>query len=348
MKLFNIKRLVCLAVTLLLCCNVMSLFAQVPNISRETWSWVNECQARSAIYKKNHGGNSTGIVCHFGDSITYASPYSSWARNGEGQTPEDVAVLKWMHVGGHQGPTDPGPTITNKMPDDCAAVKAAWGQDGWWLAYVDMSYNGSYTARSGINTEQFLDGGHDLPPVNDMMNCYDPEIAVVMLGTNDGGQKISASNTQNYLDTIVTQMLYPGGNTSGSQRGCIPILTTLSPSANFDVTPYNAAIVSVATKYNLPLIDFYSEVQLRQPGTPTSGAWLGTLINPLPDGTHPTASGGNFTASSNPYTDNYAALAQVGYLLRCFITVKKIEDVKSKCIDAANGGNTAPAPNPGQ
>jgi len=39
------------------------------------------------------------VVLHVGDSITYANPYGAWARSGAGKTPDDVAVLRWMHTG---------------------------------------------------------------------------------------------------------------------------------------------------------------------------------------------------------------------------------------------------------
>jgi len=29
-----------------------------------------------------------GVVLHIGDSITYANPYSAWARGGKGKTPQ--------------------------------------------------------------------------------------------------------------------------------------------------------------------------------------------------------------------------------------------------------------------
>ena len=80
-----------------------------------------------------HG--TPGVVLHLGDSITYASPYTAWARAGEGKTKADAAVLRWSHCGEEND------------------------RDGWYLAHVDLPEGRSYTAASGIRADQYLAGG---------------------------------------------------------------------------------------------------------------------------------------------------------------------------------------------
>ena len=55
-----------------------------------------------------------GVVIHVGGSMTIANPYGTWARNGKGKTPEDSAILKWMH------------TDTKDK------------RDGWWLCRTEV------------------------------------------------------------------------------------------------------------------------------------------------------------------------------------------------------------------
>jgi hypothetical protein len=106
----------------------------------------------------------------------------------------------------------------------------------------------------------------------------------------------------------------------------------------------SSAVLSNATRFqlartrSLPLIDFYQEILLRGPGT----TWLGTLI--ATDGLHPTATGAGFSSDSNPYSSGGdsathttgAALDNVGYLLRSWITIQKLKEVKRHVIDGVN------------
>src|SRR4051812_4600120 len=48
---------------------------------KEGWDYAPAMKKIAAGFK-----GKPGVVIHVGDSITYANPYSSWARAGEGQT----------------------------------------------------------------------------------------------------------------------------------------------------------------------------------------------------------------------------------------------------------------------
>ena len=84
-----------------------------------------------------------GVVLHIGDSITYANPYSAWARGGQGKTDADKMILSWMHAG---------------KEDDT---------DGWHLARFDHPDGGrSFTACSGLRADELLAGGkRNMPPL---------------------------------------------------------------------------------------------------------------------------------------------------------------------------------------
>src|SRR3954470_506088 len=113
------------------------LFATPPAARAEETPLPQEWEyaaAMRAVAAKGTG--RPGVVLHVGDSITYASPYSAWARAGEGHTADDSAVLKWMHNGSN---------------DDT---------DGWHLASFDHPDGGrSYTACGGIRADDMLAGG---------------------------------------------------------------------------------------------------------------------------------------------------------------------------------------------
>src|SRR5262245_27555945 len=104
-----------------------------------------------------------GVVLHVGDSITYANPYSQWARGGKGKTAIDRDALRWMHSG---------------AGDD---------SDGWWLASFDHPDGGrSHTACGGLRADELLAGGKSgLPSLEAMLERYRPQLVVLMIGTND-------------------------------------------------------------------------------------------------------------------------------------------------------------------
>ena len=140
-------------------CTMFLFAAAAPALEpiAEDWDWVKPMKELAARFK-----GKPGVVLHIGDSITYANPYGAWARYGQGQTPEDKAVLKWMH--------------TNDKND----------QDGWHLASVDRPGGRSDTAASGMRLDEALTSGKSgLPTIAAMLKKYDPQVVLLMLGTND-------------------------------------------------------------------------------------------------------------------------------------------------------------------
>ncbi len=255
----------------------------------EGWDYAPAMRKVAARFK-----GEEGVVLHLGDSITYASPYTAWARAGEGKTPEDEAILKWSHCG---------------EEDD---------RDGWWLAHVDLPNGRSYTAASGIRADQYVVGGfHGMAPLDEIIRKYNPQIAILMLGTNDAWAGRPPEKYAADMETIITRLL---------DNGTVVVLSTIPPLIdNLELQgKYNEELWRLAEKHRLPVIDFYGEIIARRPGL----TWDGTLMG-KGDG-HPSADANGVTPTSPPTPEN---LRESGYLLRGWLSVKKLAEVKRRVID---------------
>jgi lysophospholipase L1-like esterase len=236
-----------------------------------------------------------GVVLHIGDSLTYANPYGQWARYGEGRTDEDKAVLKWMHAG---------------ADDD---------SDGWYLARFDHPDGGrSHTASSGISADELLAGGKNkLPALAKLLDTYKPQMVVLMIGTNDASAGRTADAYKADVAKALDQM---------DERGVICILSTIPPhSGKLELAKkYNEALRELAKSRELPLIDYEQEILKRRPDD-----WNGTLLNK--NDVHPSVEQGGAKPSSAPTAEN---LRNCGYLLRGWLSVRKIAEVKRTVLDA--------------
>jgi hypothetical protein len=246
-----------------------------------------------------------GVVLHVGDSITYSNPYGQWARAGQGQSARDKAVLAWMHTGA----------------DD--------ETDGWWLARFDHPAGGrSYTACGGIRSEEMLAGGKQgMPPLNIILDTYHPQVVVLMLGSNDATANRPRAAFRADIDRAVELIL---------GRGAVCILSTIPPQPNrLDlVKSYNQSLRNIAKSRSLPLIDYEQEILRRRPND-----WNGTLVQK--DDVHPTAAQAGATPTSAPTAEN---LRNSGYLLRGWLSVQKIAEVKEKVLDRLETRAAKPEP----
>ena len=237
-----------------------------------------------------------GVVLHLGDSITFAAPYTAWAGNGRGKTAEDEAVLKWSHCGER-----------NDL-------------DGWYLASHEVGDFWSRTAAGGIRADQFLAGGYaGLLSLDEMLARYSPQIAIVMFGTNDAWQGRRADEFAGDMSRIIRALL---------ENGAIPILSTIPPMIPAPELGdrYNAELWKLAEHHKLPVIDFHGEIVGRR----MDGSWNGAILNQ--DDPHPTDSRAGVTPESEPTPEN---LKENGYLLRGWLSVKKLVEVKRRVLDAA-------------
>ncbi|MCX7664332.1 MAG: SGNH/GDSL hydrolase family protein [Gemmataceae bacterium] len=231
----------------------------------------------------------TGVYLHLGDSLTYANPYTAWARGGKDHSDEVKKFLNWSHAG--------------KKNDS----------DGYYLASVDApSGNRSETAASGLRADELLSGAKGLPRLKEILQKYQPQMIVYMLGTNDllRGRETAqyVLDVEKAIDTILAQ-------------GTVVILSTLPPiqGKTKQVEEYNKALRELAKKKQIPLIDLYAEMKARV-GDDFEKAYLSE------DGIHL-----NGNHSNGPATEDH--LKNGGYLLRGYLSIHKGMEVKSKVFD---------------
>lgn len=164
--------------------------------------------------------------------------------------------------------------------------------------------HGNYSGWTVRQLNQAVDG---------VLEREQPEVAIIMIGTNDiaGGHVPAAYRQQ--LDEVVHKCL---------MAHCIPILNTIPPRRNRDeaVDQANRIIREVAADRNIPLADFHAECIRLRPGH----SWDGTLI--ADDGVHPT--GGR----SNVYT--HENLRSCGYALRNWVNFLVLRRVYFDVLEA--------------
>jgi hypothetical protein len=260
----------------------------------EKWDYVAAMKKVAARFK-----GKEGVVIHVGASDTIANPYTTWARSGKGKTPEDEAVLKWMH-------TD-----------------AKDKTDGWWLCRQEVVSHRAYTSESGLESAWLFEGaeatpgrwpGAPLPTLAKMLDEYKPQMVVLEIGIYEAEKELPVEayrkNMGKALDLIV-------------ERGAIPIPTTCPPiKAHLkSSTAYNEALRELAKERGLPLIDMEQEILQRRPDD-----WYGPLMTRM----HLTASRAGVNPASEPTPEN---LRESGFLLRGWLTVRKIGEVKRRVID---------------
>jgi hypothetical protein len=185
-------------------------------------------------------------------------------------------------------------------------------RDGWYLA---MTQTGppeelrSFTASVGCSAKYSLAGGR-LPPLADLLATYTPQLAVYAVGTCDIVRKTPlteyVSGVERALDLIL-------------ERATVPILSTLTPcrTGNEAVLAANRELRRLAEERTLPLLDIYGELASRN-------ANVFEFLDD--DGVHLTVG-----RSKGPPTE--AHFLESGYLLRCYLTVRKAMAVKARVFD---------------
>ena len=251
---------------------------------KESWDYTAAMKKVVSAFK-----GTEGVVLHIGDSITYANQNTRWARsfthNKKGAyTAADIEILKWSH-----------------------ADKAKSTLNGWHLASVDAAAGRSETASSGVRADQYVAGGHrGLPSAAELIKRYNPQIAIVMLGTNDGNARIPAEQTAAQVEKIISALI---------ANGTIPVLSTIPPCTKFDAEVYNLALRAVAKKHQIPMIDLYADMMQL-----AGEQWKEQLLSG--DGIHLS----HKLSGAAPNKEN---LARCGYLLRCYLAVKKLQEIRS-------------------
>ncbi|MCE9528139.1 MAG: SGNH/GDSL hydrolase family protein [Planctomycetales bacterium] len=263
--------------------------ASDPAPLKQDWDYALAMQKVAATFQ-----GRPGVVLHVGDSITHANPYGQWARFGKGQSKDDQLLLKWMHCG---------------ADDDT---------DGWFLARFDHPDGGrSHTAAGGMRADELLKGGkQNLPPLAELLKKYQPQMVVLMIGTNDVAQGRKTEDYIKDVETAVRTIL---------DAGSLCILSTIPPyfGGPEASAKYNDGLRGLAKKHSLPIIDYEQEILRRRPRD-----WNGTLMQK--NDAHPSAGDEKVNSSAEPTEAN---LATSGYLLRGWLSVKKIGEVKRMVLE---------------
>jgi lysophospholipase L1-like esterase len=147
-----------------------------------------------------------------------------------------------------------------------------------------------------------------LPGLPQVLLQDNPEIAIVMFGTNDlndgmpKGRNFEA-NLRRYLEMVLA-------------NGTVPILSTLPPKKDLGdrVAAYNEVIRLLAQSLKIPLMDFNGAILRRRPE-----GWYRTLI--MGDGVHPTFP----EEFQRDFTET--GLRESGFTLRNFLAMETVLSV---------------------
>lgn len=234
-----------------------------------------------------------GVVLHIGDSMTIANPYGTWARSGKGKTPADEAVIKWMHTNANDK------------------------TDGWWLCRTEVVDERAYTSVGGMQSTHLLNGGNrNNMPLDKMLKEFNPQMAIVCVGIYDAEANRPVKEFRDNMARAVDQIL---------ENGSICILSTYAPYAKrLELSKeHNQALREVAKERAIPLIDLEKEILQRRPDD-----WNGTLQRK--NNIHLTAGEAGGSPGAAPTPEN---LGKSGYLLRGWLSVQKVAEVKRRVLD---------------
>ncbi len=152
-----------------------------------------------------------------------------------------------------------------------------------------------------------------------------PEVSVILFGTNDLGSLCPPEYTENMAASIRRMLA----------DGTVPMLTTVPPASGRPIAhEYWLAGLSIAQGLKVPVIDYYGEIMRRRPedwdgrlerfGKPKDCYQVPTLISG--DGTHPS----NPKQFANDFSEE--ALSSNGYNLRDYMTLRTYYQVISKVL----------------
>ena len=233
-----------------------------------------------------------GTFACFGDSIT-------------------VSMAFWAPLRGEPKNMPP------EMAEAHALVKSYMEPDCW------AKWKGPAYGNTGAMTIRWA---HE--NVDKWLKQHNPEVALIMFGTNDLGQ-LDLKEYEEKTRAVVDRCL---------ANGTIVILSTIPPrSGQLDkARQFADAVRRVARDKRVPLVDYFAEILKRRPddwdgtlpqfkGTPGDEYQVPTLL--ARDGVHP----------SNPRThQDYSAesLRSNGYALRNYLTLLAYADVIRRVVPA--------------
>jgi hypothetical protein len=189
-------------------------------------------------------------------------------------------------------------------------------------AYADRELWRTWKGAEWGNTGRMMSNWL-LDNIDGWQRKMNPEVAVIMFGTNDIGRIWPPEYTENMAAALRRMM----------RDGTVPMLTSIPPAAKHGHREYWLAALSIAHGLKVPLIDYYAEILRRRPDdwngrletfADYKGYQVPTLISR--DGTHP----------SNPkgYVNDFSeeALRASGYTLRNYMTLRQYHEVITKVL----------------
>jgi lysophospholipase L1-like esterase len=216
-----------------------------------------------------------------------------------------------------------------RFGDSITVSRAFWSPLGWSDPDVYLPDDGLPKRPAkpwkqvigGINDEDGAAGGwtteNVLKVIDKVLADRKPELAIIMIGTNDISGGKAPKGYRERLEKIITKCL---------DAKCIPILNTIPPRKDHDraVKEVNGIIQDLAEKHHIPLVDYHDAIMMRQP----EGRWLGTLIDK--DGVHPTAGKTQDYSSQNLDVSGYALRTWVNFLMVREVYFKVLEPAEAK------------------
>jgi hypothetical protein len=282
---------------------LVALIVCAAAVQAEDPYWVEPMRAVHSDY-----AGPGGLISRFGDSITVSMAFFSALRwSHSNTTPEDDAALSW---------------IQSYMSLSCWN----WQQDT--VAYGHGCWGGT-TSNWPMQYEQ----SPSMPNIEYWLGKDQPEIAVIMWGTNDLSSGPDLAGYTSNMTAVVQAC---------KANGTVPILTTIPPRHGYVTKSgdYAEAVRQIALSEQVPLIDYHDEIVTRRPHNPPTDTWDGadpmwsgysgyevpTLISR--DGVHPS----NWSAGVNNF-DVTEGLNKNGFTLRNWLTLHKCYEVFQSVID---------------
>ncbi|MCE9567913.1 MAG: SMP-30/gluconolactonase/LRE family protein [Planctomycetes bacterium] len=226
----------------------------------EAWDYTTAMKKVAGKFRGNEG-----VVIHLGGSMTIANPYGTWPRSGKGKTPDDTAILKWMHT------------------------EAKDKTDGWWLCRTELEHYRAYTSESGLKSAMLFDGGkRGLPTLEKLLDEYKPRMVTIECGIYDVEDGVSLDDYRKNMGKALDLIL---------DRGAIPVLNTIPPfKAQLDRTKqFNDALRELSKERGIPVLDLEREIFTRRPED-----WFGTLVDRI----HLTAGQNGGNPGAEPTAEN--------------------------------------------
>jgi len=284
--------------------------------SASAQSWVPAMRLVRRNYTDTNG-DAAGTIARYGDSITYSGAFFKGLRYSHSNTsPDSQAALSW---------------IEGWMASDCWT----WQDDAVHLRHGN---EGSTTTAwpmepSDFSWPNYVPGERK---IDYWVRTENPEIAVIMWGTNDlrTGSGITPTQYKSNLRTVVEVC---------KANGTIPILTTIPPRSGYDngstanqlrAAQFHQAVMDLAASEQVPLIEYHDEIIARHPHNPPTDTWDGS--NTATWGTGSTYEVATLVARDGVHPSNYsggradfseAALDSNGFNLRNYMTLMATKEV---------------------